>query len=207
METLKKIGKYIFIGICIIAAAFLLNTCNGVLKSCQGPDHKTTLDTIKIHTRDTIWARDTIVQLIPSKSSRPVVIHDTFWKPLPIDSLDLMRFYITKDSSEDKNIKIWDVSYTQGKTFKGHKSSYKLKVPLVIYDTTKITVTKHDSIRYLPKYQVATGIIAGYKETTPILYFTKGRQEVGLGYNLQSGNNYLEGARVSYKYTIWRSKK
>jgi len=132
--------------------------------------------------RDTIFPKDTVITFKDKPVPYPVYIHDTTLIFQPLDSLEMHRFFVYNDSTEDSNIKIYSKIVTQGKTLNSFKPSYKLKVPLIIKDST---VVKIDSLVYRPyKYEIHTGGIIGFKTLTPVVELTIDKGTYGAGYDI-----------------------
>lgn len=133
--------------------------------------------------RDTIFPKDTIYSFKEKRVPYPVYIDTNHIKYIikSIDSLELNRFFIYKDSIEDKNVKIYSNIVTQGKTLSSFKPTYKLKVPLIIKDSV---VVKRDSLVFKPnKYEIHVGFIASPKIIAPMVDLSINRSTYSIGYD------------------------
>lgn len=153
--------------------------------------------------RDTIFPPDTIINLPTKLVPYPVYVKDTTGlKPQLIDSLELNRFFIYNDSTEDSNVKIYSKIVTQGKTLSSFKPSYKLKVPLVIKDST---VVKQDSLVYRPyKYEIHAGGIVGFKTLVPVVEVSINKATYGAGYDILNKSIIFT---AKYRLFGWNPKK
>lgn len=153
--------------------------------------------------RDTIFPPDTIINLPTKLVPYPVYVKDTSGlKPQPVDSLELNRFFVYNDSTEDSNIKIYSKIVTQGKTLNSFKPSYKLKVPLIIKDST---VVKIDSLIYRPyKYEIHAGGIVGFNTAAITADLSVDKCTYGFGYDFIN-----KAPLISFKYRLygWIPKK
>lgn len=196
-----KLIKWGFIALIALIGLYKCDSIINAGKALIKPSNSF-IDTVTIESHDTVWAKDTVYYPTPSKPSKPIVIHDTFYKPTPIDSLDINRFYFTLDTLKDNNIEIYDNIVTQGKTLKGHKPGYKLKVPLTIIDSKTVSITHIDTIYKQPKYSFSIGGSVGTQLLCPQANFTIDRHTFGFGYNLQT-----KTPTIHYNFRIWSSKK
>ena len=153
--------------------------------------------------RDTIFPPDTIINLPTKLVPYPVYVKDTTGlKPQPVDSLELNRFFIYNDSTEDSNVKIYSKIVTQGKTLNSFKPSYKLKVPLIIKDST---VIKMDSLIYKPyKYEIHAGGIVGFRTLAPVVEMSINKATYGAGYDILNKSIIFT---AKYRLFGWTPKK
>lgn len=205
-EKENKILKRVKWGFIALIALIGLYKCDSIIDSAKGlikPPNSSIDTTEKIHTRDTIWAKDTIIIPDNKPLPKPRVIHDTIYKLASIDTLEMYRFFTYKDTVKDKNIDIFRDVVTQGKTLRVNKiTGYKLKVPLTIIDSVKITVSKKDTIFKQPKYSFSIGAAVGTQLLCPTANVTIDRHTFGFGYNLQT-----KTPTIQYNFRIWSSKK
>ncbi len=153
--------------------------------------------------RDTIFPPDTIINLPTKLVPYPVYVKDTTGlKSQPIDSLELNRFFVYNDSTEDSNVKIYSKIVTQGKTLNSFKPSYKLKVPLIIKDST---VVKMDSLIYRPyKYEIHAGGIVGFRTLAPVVEMSINKVTYGAGYDILNKSIIFT---AKYRLFGWTPKK
>lgn len=152
--------------------------------------------------RDSIFPKDTVITFKDKPVPYPVYIHDTTLIPQPVDSLELNRFFVYNDSTEDSNVKIYSKIVTQGKTLSSFKPSYKLKVPLIIKDST---VVKQDSLVYRPyKYEIHAGSIVGFKVLAPVVEMSINKATYGAGYDILNKSIIFI---VKYRLFGWTPKK
>lgn len=186
-----------WVGISIIFL-LILKECNSIVKNAVEYSKPIPKDSI-IHTRDTIWAKDTVVIFKPKKVFIPQPA-DTFWKPVPIDTNDFFRVFVSRDTFSNKDLDIYTETHYQG-LLRGLKPSYKLKVPLQITDSVK--VIREIPKLYPPTFQVGAGMILGKNIVAPEIELEYKRNEFGLGYNLINTTK-LDGVIIRYNYTIFR---
>lgn len=191
-ENLELIGAIV-----LVCAVFFLG------KSCGNKQFKPEEPKVITITnyRDTVFPPDTIINLPTKLIPYPVYVKDTSGlKPQPVDSLELNRFFIYNDSTEDSNVKIYSKIVTQGKTLNSFKPSYKLKVPLIIKDST---VVKQDSLIYIPyKYELHASILATPKMLAPMLELSVDKWSYSAGYD---PFNKQPVVQVKYRITGWKS--
>lgn len=196
---LEKIGKNIgkiFLG--IVAIALFI----GGYQCGSGKSEKTIETKTVTNYRDTIFPKDTVITFKDRPVPYPVYIDTNTYIPKPIDSLDMSRFFVYNDSTEDSNIKIYSKIVTQGKTLSSFKPSYKLKVPLIIKDST---VVKIDSLVYRPyKYEIHAGGIVGFRTAAITAELSVDKCTYGIGYDFIN-----KAPLVSFKYRLfgWTPKK
>lgn len=144
------------------------------------------------HTRDTIWAKDTVYTFKTVKIPKKVV--DTIYKPVYIDSNDCKIVSLYHDSLIDSNINIYYKDYVQG-ILRAKDVSYKLKVPIKIIDSVNIKETllvKHD-------FNLSAGSILGYNVVAPGVKVRYKNNEFGVNYNVLDLKN---GLMLHWKYIL-----
>lgn len=192
-ENLELIGVIVLI--CIV---FSLG------KSCGNKEFKPQEPKVVTVTnyRDTIFPVDTIISFVDKPVPKPYPVYvDTSYLQ-PIDSLELNRFFVYNDSIEDSNVKIYSKIVTQGKTLSSFKPSYKLKVPLIIKDST---VVKQDSLVYRPyKYEIHAGGIVGFKTLAPVVEVSINKATYGAGYDILNKSIIFT---AKYRLFGWNPKK
>jgi hypothetical protein len=180
-------------------AIFLIGMIIGMLlfNRCQSiPQDKSDPITIIKHTRDTIWAKDTIFSFKNIKVPIKVKVTDTIYKVTPIDSTACNTVYLYHDSLVDTNIVIYYKDYVQG-LLKSKDMSYKLKVPLKIIDSVKIKET----IIVKPNFNLSVGSIVGPNILAPGVKVKFKKHEVGVNYNLISPTP-RDGVIIHWKYIL-----
>lgn len=187
--------KWVVIG---VIALLLLKECRSIVNTTINNNKPIVKDSI-IHKRDTVWTRDTIIVFKPKKVFIPQPA-DTFWKPIPIDTIDFFRVFVSRDTFSDKNVDLFTETHYQG-LLREVKPSYKLKVPLQITDSVK--VIREIPKLYPPTFQVGAGMILGKNIVAPEVEVEYKRNEFGVGYNLINSTK-LDGVIVRYNYTIFR---
>lgn len=200
-ENKLKVIKWGFIALISIIFAVKCDSIIDSTKALIKPSNSF-IDTVKTHTRDTIWAKDTIITPPIVIKSNPIVIHDTILKPASIDTLEMYKFFTYKDTIKDSNIDIYRDATTQGKTLRYNKISYKLKVPLKIIDSKTLIITKTDTSYRQPKYSINIGTAVGTQLLCPMAEFTIDKHTFGAGYNLQTNSPVIK-----YSFRLWSSKK
>jgi len=201
-----KLSNWIKYGIAgIVTVLLLLRGCDyATEKGWLGKSSNSSIDTVTVtvHKTDTIFAKDTIYipKLVPH-----LVYTTTPTHTISTEDCNTLRTY--RDTTDDERITIATEAVVQGR-LESFGLAYKLKVPLIIRDSTivKQTITKTDSVTTRPKSSISVGGVLGYKETAPFLFYASKRHEFGIGYNLQTSKP-IEGVRFMYKYNLWKSKR
>jgi len=180
--------KWFFIGFSLMLIFLLGRNCGNIANTQNKPN----TDTLILHKVDTI--RDTIRVF---KFKEKVI-----FKPLlidkPIDTTvysNIRQYRLYKDTLRDSNIVIYNHDTVLG-YLASRSLSYKLLVPLKIYDSTKVIITKE--IPKLPKYQLKIGLNATPKSLYPALDLTIKRNTYSAAYD-----PFNKIPMVGYKYTIW----
>lgn len=176
----------------LVIALLLLKECKGIIEELK-PTKPLIKDSL-VHTTDTIWAHDTTIVLKPKKVFIPK--HDTVWLPAPIDTVDFYKVFVSKDTFPDSNLTLFTEIRYQG-LLREIKPSYKLKVPIKIIDSVK--VTKEIPTLYPPKYQIHAGVIIGKNMIAPEVSGSINRSNFGVSYNLLD-----KTPTVRYSYTLYR---
>ncbi len=182
-----------FIGIFLIGliiGLLLFKRCDNTINDGSAP-----ITVIK-HSRDTIWAKDTIYSFKRIKIPVKVRVTDTIYKVLPIDSSACNTVSLYQDSLIDTNIAIYYKDYVQG-ILRSKDLSYKLKIPLKIIDSVKIKET----ITIKPKFNISAGSIVGANMIAPGIKVGIKRHEFGINYNIISPTP-LDGVMVHWKYIL-----
>ena len=182
--------KWIIVGIIVL---LLLRECRNTGLTLINA-YKPASDTTVLYSSDTIWAKDTIYVFKPKKIF--IVNVDTFWKPVPVDTNDFFRVYVSRDTFKNKDLDIFTETHYQG-LLRQIKPSYKLKVPIKIIDSIKTTI-KVPTL-YPPVFQVQIGAQIGKDLISPEVGVSYKRNNIGVGYNLINKTPTLR-----YSYTIFR---
>lgn len=182
----QKFKDYLLFGITLTALVLLIllmNKCEGNL-----PDNETTTK-IEYKT-DTIWPDTTKIYVFKDrKVPVPVLVTDTFYKI--IDSVDCKRVYVYRDSLVDSNLVLYYKAHVQG-VLRTFEPSYRLKIPLKIIDSIKVTKT----IKIQPKFTLDASLIVSKGMIAPMGEVSLKRFRLGLGYNL---NNKSPVISASYR--------
>lgn len=196
-ENIFKTIKWIVISIIVLLLLLLLKECNSIVKSYL-PNFKPKSDTITIveHKSDTIWAKDTVYQMIPKKVFIPII--DTSQKPLPIDSINFFRVFVSRDTFPDSNLTLFTETHYQG-LLREIKPSYKLKIPVKIIDTVKVTTTITNTVTVPSMLQIHIGAAVSTGLLAPEVGVSFKRHTFRIGYNLQN-----KFPTIGYSYTIFR---
>ncbi len=186
--------KWVTIAIIVI---LLLRECRGIVNTYIDINKPTTDTVVEIsHTSDTIWTKDTIYKIVPKKVFIPVV--DTFWKPLPIDTNDFFRVFVSRDTFKTKELDLFTETHYQG-LLRQIKPSYKLKVPIRIVDSVKVTTTVTNTVTTPCVFQVHVGVLVSSQLLAPEVGVSYKRHTFKVGYNLQN-----KFPTLGYSYTIFR---
>lgn len=151
-EQVRKFRNYFDLALFAIIAVLLLlrqcgdgNNSNGTI--IQG---KPISDTLTVH--DTIRAVDTIVQTKWLKPLKPV--SETPFESNGLLNQDICKMYRTyADSVEDENQTLYYTAKVVGR-LDSIRMDYKLKIPLIINNTTTINTLRVDTLVRPPKWQV-----------------------------------------------------
>lgn len=169
-----------------------------LFKECHNtPKPQSTVITQIKHTRDTIWAKDTIYSFKNIKIKVPVKVTDTIYQPLPVDSTICKTVYLYEDSLVDTNLVIYYKDHVQG-IMRDKSLKYKLKVPLRIIDSVNIKET----IIVKPKFNLSVGTIVSVNMISPGIKFRVHKNEFGINYNFVN-ENPLEGLMLTWKYILF----
>ena len=185
---MKNRFYYIFIATLVVIVFFLGRQCSNSSKN----DLKPVIDTLILHKVDTI--RDTI-SVFKTKIKiifRPVYIS----KPVDTNKYkNIPEYRVYQDTTKDSNVVIYSNDTVLG-YLTSKQLSYKLLVPLKIYDSTKVIITKQVPI--LPKYQLKLGSILSTKSIIPSFELDINKSNYEIGYDPFNKIPY-----IGYKYTIW----
>lgn len=193
-DNIFKTIKWVIIAIIVI---LLLRECRGIVNTYIDINKPTTDTVVEIsHTSDTIWTKDTIYKIVPKKVFIPVV--DTFWKPLPIDTNDFFRVFVSRDTFKTKELDLFTETHYQG-LLRQIKPSYKLKVPIRIVDSVKVTTTVTNTVTTPCVFQVHVGVLVSSQLLAPEVGVSYKRHTFKVGYNLQN-----KFPTLGYSYTIFR---
>lgn len=193
METnnqLKSLTAFLIVFITgFILGLILFNKCNGI-------NNNEIIVTKVKHTRDTIWAKDTLYSfkniIIPKR------IIDTIYKPVYIDSGMCNTVSLYTDSLIDSNIVINYKDYVQG-ILRNKEITYKLKVPLKIIDS--IVVDKTQIIK--PTKGLSTSLIATNRMIAPGIAIRHKNNEFGINLGISSPiNNPSLGLMLQWKHIL-----
>ncbi len=193
-DNIFKTIKWVTIAIIVI---LLLRECRGIVNTYIDINKPNTDTVVEIsHTSDTIWTKDTIYKIVPKKVFIPVV--DTFWKPLPIDTNDFFRVFVSRDTFKTKELDLFTETHYQG-LLRQIKPSYKLKVPIRIVDSVKVTTTVTNTVTTPCVFQVHVGVLVSSQLLAPEVGVSYKRHTFKVGYNLQN-----KFPTLGYSYTIFR---
>lgn len=183
----------------IITIIFLLGRSCGSNNTSK-TDLQTHTDTLIVHKTDTII--DTTKVFIfkyikpKTKDSLKVILDSSLFK-----GLSYKRMY--NSEFRDSNIVINGVDSTIGYLI-SKQIRYKLLVPLRIYDSTTINITK-DTFIYKPyKYEIHAGVIVGTKLLSPTIDLSINRSTYMIGYD-----PFNKQPIIGFKYRLigWTPKK
>lgn len=173
MGKIKDIALLVITLVALVLLVLMLPKCDGF----KLPNLKPNNDTIRIHTVDTLWAKDTLFKFKTIKIPVPTIVTDTLYKPIYIDSNRCNTVFVYADSLVDSNLVIYYKDYIQG-ILRNKDLSYKLKVPLRIYDSVTTTIIKRPTVAVYGALTLGQGIIAPGAEVG------LKRFKIGLGINL-----------------------
>ncbi len=185
MKNNLKLG----FGVILIILIFILGKqCNNSSKN----DFKPITDTLIINKTDTIRDTLTVFKMKINTIYRPIEIY----KSIDSNKYNNIRQYrVYQDTLRDTNIVIFIKDTILG-YLENRQLSYKLLIPLKIYDTTTVIITKQ--IPKLPKYQLKIGTLISSNYLSPNIDFSINRNTYSLGYDITN-----KIPTIGYKYTIW----
>lgn len=185
--------KYIFLISSIILIFFLGKQCGNESKN----DLKPIIDTLIYHKTDTIRDTTTIFKI----KEKRVISYVPIDKPIDATKYAEIRQYrLYQDTVRDSNIVIFNHDTVLG-YLTSRSLAYRLLVPLKIYDTTKLVITKQIPTPILPKYQLKIGAMFNPKGLSPIIDLSIKRNTYSISYDPFNKIPY-----IGYKYTLWNSR-
>jgi len=199
---LEKIGKNIgkiFLGIIAIGLFIFGYQCGNNNNITSKNDSKTIVDTFTIHTTDTIKPEPKILWY-PSK---PKIIIDTVTKPIYLDSSDCNRIYVYEDTIRTKDYDLYRKSHVQG-ILRYDTTGVKLKVPLMVTNSTTVTIKKDSLITHPYKYEIHVGILATPKMLAPMVELSVDKWSYSTGYDPFNKQPVIQ---VKYRIHGWAPKK
>lgn len=151
--------------------------------------------------KDTIFPVDTFYShtIIPGK---PRIIHDT----VPIyylDSTSCNRYYIYDDTIRDSKYDVISRQIVQGR-LSSSNIKVKLKVPLMVVNSTTVTIKKDSIILHPYKYEIHAGILATPKMLAPMIEVSVDKWSYSAGYDPFNKQPVIQ---VKYRIAGWCPKK
>lgn len=198
---LEKIGKNIgkiFLGI-IAISLFIFGYKCGSDNINPKTDSKTIVDTFIVKTTDTIKPEPKVLWY-PSK---PKIRIDTVIKPVYLDSNECNRIYIYEDTIRTKDYDLYRKSHVQGRLI-FDTMGVKLKVPLMIVNSTTVTIKKDSLIIHPYKYEIHAGGIVGFKVLAPVIEMSINKGTYGTGYDILNKSIIFT---AKYRLFGWTPKK
>lgn len=187
---------------CLILIMGLIILLFILLKGCNSKD---ILDvkpnTIVVEKHDTVWVKDTLYSFKSIIDPKWDTIYKETDTSINISDLQYTRIY--SDSLDDSNITIYSNQKILG-LIKESKTSYKLKVPLIINNTKETTITNVETKE--PSFSLNTGLeLAGNKASfnlSPFIGITVRRSTIKVGYGLLDNT-----IQLGVGYRLFKSKK
>jgi len=198
---LEKIGKNIskiFLGI-IAIALFIFGYQCGSNNITPKIDSKTIVDTFTVKTTDTIKPPAEI-KWYPSK---PKIRIDIGSIPIYLDSNECNRIYVYNDTIKTKDYDLYRNMSLQGK-LRYDSTGVKLKVPLMITNSTTVTIKKDSLITHPYKYEIHAGILATPKMLAPMLELSVDNWSYSAGYDPFNKQPVIQ---IKYRIKGWTPKK
>lgn len=158
MEKFKN--TVIFILFAIVAILLTLRGC----ENSKSKPTTTLVDTSYIHTTDTVYAKQDTIKLKIFVKSPTSTFKDTSDKSV----CNIVNIY--KDSISDSNLVIYYIDTVKGKMI-NKDMSYKLKVPLIINNTTTVTIRRDSIIDRTKKLDIYAGLSLGVVNKNQIANF------------------------------------
>lgn len=191
-----NIGK-IFLGI-IAICLFIFGYQCGSGNITSKIDSKTIIDTFVVTKTDTIKPEPKILWY-PSK---PKIRIDTVSIPVYLDSIDCNRIYVYDDTIKTKDYDLYRKMSLQGK-LRYDSTGVKLKVPLMIVNSTTVTIKKDSLIIHPYKYEIHAGILATPKMLAPMFELSIDKWSYSAGYDPFNKQPVIQ---VKYRIKGWTPK-
>lgn len=196
-KIVKNIGKIFLIIIAI--ALFIFGYQCGSGRSTPKTDSKTIVDTFVIKTTDTIKPEPKVLWY-PSK---PKIRIDTVSIPVYLDSNECNRIYVYNDTIKTKDYDLYRNMSLQGR-LRYDSTGVKLKVPLMVTNSTTVTIKKDSVIAHPYKYEIHAGILATPKMLAPMLEVSVDKWSYSAGYDPFNKQPVIQ---VKYRIKGWCPKK
>lgn len=178
-QWFKDIVIVILLIVSFVIVLLKVEHCNPIKNQIVGSD------TVMEYSSDTIWSKDTLYVY----KKTPTLTDSIFIYNTDTSMCNYIREY--KDTIEDTNIVIFTDDLIQGRLIESGLS-YKLKIPVKIIDSVKITINN----KITNKYSLYGGVQLGYKSINPYIDFNKSKYQIGLGYDIY---NKSPNIRLGYK--------
>lgn len=188
METIKNWSLLILTFMVILLLS--LRDCKNISQiQFAKPNKSQTI--VKI---DTIWAKDTVYQFkrITKVVTDSIPVHDTI---ISYAFCNYIRTY--KDTLNDKNITIYTTDTVLGKEL-GSGISYKLKIPLVIDNTTTIT----NNLSIDKEFGLGMMYNMQQRDITPYMKFRFNNIDVLIGRSL-----FSKATNIGITYSLLKTYK
>ena len=167
MKLRKDNIKYLYLLIIFIISFLLGKQCSN---NSSKTNYKPITDTLILHKVDTIKSKDTIVKYAFKLKYKI----DTLYQGVFIDSTNCNLTKLYEDSIITNNYNLYKKSYIKGLLI-NDTIGVKLKVPLKIIDSTKIYITKHDTV-YKPNiWSIKAGMLVSPNTLAPSIDYTKNK--------------------------------
>lgn len=191
MQKIKENIKTVFWVLLVIILLMLQHQCENSAKN----DLKPITDTLIYHKTDTLKDTTTVFKTKIKTIFKYIEVNT------PIDTLkyaDLRKIRVYRDTIRDTNVVVFNNDTIVG-YLKSRSLSYRLLVPLRIYDTTKILITKE--IPKLPKTQIKLGFHANTSGVYPTVDVVLKKNTYSLSYD-----PFNQRVMIGYKFTIYHSR-
>ena len=193
----QNIGKIFLV---ILGAMLFIGGCQfGKGKYTSKNDSKTIIDTFVVTRIDTIKPEPKILWY-PSK---PKIRIDTIIKPVYLDSGACNRIYVYEDTIRTKEYDLYRKSHIQGR-LRFDTTGVKLKVPLMVTNSTTVTIKKESLITQPYKYEIHAGILATPKMLAPMVELSVDKWSYSAGYDPFNKQPVIQ---VKYRIAGWCPKK
>lgn len=197
MNKIKDNLLLIF-AIIIMVSIFLLGKQCGSSNTFKN-DLQPIRDTLIVTKVDTIHSKDTVLKYALKLKFKV----DTVIKPIYLDSTECNRIYVYEDSISTKDYTLYRKSHVQGR-LRYDTTGVKLKVPLLVINSTTVTIKDSIFVDKPYKYEIHTGVVASPKFLAPTIDLSINKITYSVGYDPFNKQPIIG---LKYRLIGWNPKK